>query len=100
MSSVFTNTSAVLDKEIFEGLGWQQFSKTVDDFFAYRGKILDAEGKPLEKYLGMKGYARFAQDYGGSGTRSNMSSVFTNTSAVLDKKIFELLGWKKFEENS
>ena len=98
MSSVFTNTSAVLDEEIFELLSWQRFTKTVDEFLAYRGKILDTEGVPFEKYLSMEGYARFTQEHGGAGTKSYMGSVFLNVSAILDKKIFKLLGWQTFSK--
>ena len=98
MASIFQNVSAVLDKEIFESLGWQQFQKTVDEFFAFRGKILDAEGNPFEQYLGMEGYAQFAQDHGGASTKSNMHSVFANVSAILDEETFRSLAWQQFSK--
>ena len=96
MGSIFEDASAVLDKTTFELLNWQQFSRTVEVFRAFRGKILDENGKPLEKYLGMEGYAQFSVDYVGVGVKSNMNSVFQDASAVLDKTTFELLNWQKF----
>ena len=96
MGSVFQDASAVLDKTTFELLNWQQFSRTVEVFRAFRGKILDENGKPLEKYLGMEGYAQFAVDYVGAGIESNMGSVFADASAVLGKTTFELLNWQQF----
>ncbi len=98
MQSVFQNVSAVLDKETFKRLKWQAFKKTVKDFRAYRGKILDADGNLLEKYVGMDGYAKFAQDHGGAGVKSNMQSVFQNVSAVLDKETFKRLKWQAFKK--
>ena len=96
MHSVFTDASAVLGKTTFELLNWHVFSRTVEDFRAFRGKILDENGKPLKEYLGMEGYARFAKEHGGAGDQSNMHSVFTDASAVLDKTTFELLNWHVF----
>ena len=100
MKSVFTDASAVLGKTTFELLNWQQFSKTVEVFRAFRGKILDENGEPFKKYLGMDGYARFAKEHGGAGIESNMASIFSNVSAVLGgkKEMNRLgLGWKKFQ---
>ena len=96
MGSVFQDASAVLGKTTFELLNWHVFSRTVEDFRAFRGKILDENGKPLEKYLGMEGYAQFAKEHGGAGDQSNMNSVFTDASAVLGKTTFELLNWHVF----
>ena len=96
MKSVFEDASAVLGEKTFKSLNWQEFSRTVEVFRAFRGKILDENGKPLEKYLGMEGYAQFAEDYGRAGIESNMKSVFADASAVLDKTTFELLNWQKF----
>ena len=96
MRSVFQDASAVLGKTTFELLDWQQFSRTVEVFRAFRGKILDESGKPFEKYKGMEGYAQFAVDYVGAGIESNMHSVFTDASAVLGEEAFKLLNWQKF----
>ena len=93
MGSVFQNVSAILDKETFEQLEWKYFNKTVEEFFAYPSKILDANGNPLEKYKGMEGYARFARNHGGSV----MMSTFKNASAVLDEETFKSLNWKIFQ---
>ena len=98
MGSVFTDASAVLGEEAFKLLNWQQFSRTVEDFRAFRGKILDENGEPFKKYLGMEGYARFAIDYVGAGVKSNMGSVFEDASAVLGKTTFELLNWQQFSK--
>ena len=76
MGSVFDKTSASLDKETFKRLNWQRFSRRVEDFRTFRGKILDENGRPLKKYMGMEGYARFAEEHGGAGIESNMGSVF------------------------
>ena len=96
MKSVFTDASAVLGEEIFKSLNWHVFSRTVEVFRAFRGKILDADGNPLERYLGMEGYARFAKEHGGAGDQSNMQSVFTDASAVLGEETFKLLNWQQF----
>ena len=96
MKSIFEDASSVLGEKIFKSLNWHVFSRTVEDFRAFRGKILDENGKPLEKYLGMEGYAQFAVDYVGAGIESNMRSVFQDASAVLGKTTFKLLDWQQF----
>ena len=98
MNLVFQDASAVLGKTTFELLNWHVFSRTVEDFRAFRGKILDENGKPLEKYLGMEGYAQFAKEHGGAGDQSNMNLVFQDASAVLGKTTFELLNWQQFSK--
>ena len=93
MNKTFLNVSAVLDKEVFKLLGWQQFHGFVEEFEELRGKILDEEGKLKEKYRDMPGYARFARDHYGR----DMNKTFLNVSAVLDKEVFKLLGWQSFQ---
>ena len=85
MQSIFNDVSSVLGEEIFKSLNWQRFSRTVEDFRAFRGKILDKNGRPLKKYKDMEGYAQFAIDYVGAGIKSNMNLVFQDASAVLGK---------------
>ena len=96
MTITFKNVSAVLDPSIFKGLGWQKFQGSVDEFTSLRGKILHPDGTLVTDYVGMDGYADFAEEY----YNSNMPAAFTNISAVLGgkKEIDRLnLGWKKFE---
>ena len=92
MKKTFQNVSAVLNREVFKLLGWQQFHGSVEEFEGLRGKILDEDGRLKENYRDMPGYARFARDHYGR----NMRKTFLNISAVLDKGVFKLLGWQRF----
>ena len=92
MLQVFINVSSVLDKAEFERLGWQQFQGTVPEFRAFRNKILNNNGSVREEYVGMEGYAFFAE----KETEGKMQKAFQNVSSVLDKAEFERLGWQGF----
>ena len=92
MQKAFQNVSSVLDKAEFERLGWQQFQGTVPEFRAFRNKILNNNGSVREEYVGMEGYAFFAE----KETEGKMQKAFQNVSSVLDKAEFERLGWQGF----
>ena len=95
MNRAFQNVSAVLDKDTFVKLGWQQFHGNTTEFEELAGKIM-TEGFLKEKYIGQEGYLKFAKEhYGGA-----MQKTFQNVSAVLDKEIFVKLGWQQFHGNT
>ena len=93
MQPAFINVSAVLSKKEMARLGWQQFQGTTADFRALRGKIYDFDGSPKPEYIGMEGYARFADRH----YEGKMQPAFINVSAVLSKKEMARLGWKLFK---
>ena len=93
MLKAFMNVSSVLSKSEFNNLGWQSFHGLVNEFRDLRGKILDESGKPKDKYLGMDGYALFAEDH----YEGNMEKAFKNVSSVLSKSEFNNLGWQQFQ---
>ena len=62
MDKTFKNVSAVLDDEVFDRLGWQQFQGNASEFQELIGKILNVNGSLKEEYLGQEGYLKFALD--------------------------------------
>ena len=93
MQKAFQNVSSVLDKVEFQKLGWQQFQGTVSEFRVLRDKIFKENGRVREEYVGMKGYALFAEDR----TEAKMQKAFQNVSSVLDKVEFQKLDWQQFQ---
>ena len=93
MRRAFLNVSVVLDKALFRRLGWQAFQGAVSEYEALKSQILNKEGELREEFIGMEGYARFAEQY----FESNMRKAFFNVSAVLDKALFRRLGWQYFQ---
>ena len=93
MRRIFLNVSAVLEKREMNRLGWQQFQGKTEDFFELRGKILNESGEPKKEYLGMKGYAAFADKH----YQGEMRRIFLNVSAVLEKREMNRLGWQQFQ---
>ena len=94
MQKTYINVSAVLAKSKMDQLKWRQFQGTTKRFSELRGNLLNEEGEPREKYTGMEGYVRFAdQNFEG-----DMLKTYINVSAVLGgaEAMQELgLGWKK-----
>ncbi len=95
MQVTFQNTSAVLEKSVFQKTNWQSFQGTVEDFRELKGKLLTLNGDIREEYKGMVGYAKFAEDH----YEGNMLKAFHNTSAVLEKSVFQTSGWRQFRRN-
>ena len=93
MQKAFKNVSSVLDKLKFADLDWQQFQGTVSEFMAFRNKILNKDGKVKEEYVGMDGYALFAEE----NMDGKMQKAFQNVSSVLDKLKFADLDWQQFQ---
>ena len=93
MQQAFMNTSAVLSKREMNNLGWQGFEGTVSEYLVTRNRIMDENGDPREEFLGMEGYAAFAEMY----HESRMERAFKNTSAVLSKREMDYLGWQGFQ---
>ena len=96
MKKTFKNVSAVLDDEVFEKLGWQQFHGSSEMFQELPNKILNANGTIKDEYIGQQGQLKFAAEHYGS----NMKKTFENVSAVLDDKIFKKLEWQQFKGSS
>ena len=93
MLQAFKNMSSVLDKLKFADLDWQGFQGNVPKFRAFRNKILNNNGKVREEYVGMDGYALFAEKY----MDGKMQQAFINVSSVLDKLKFADLDWQAFQ---
>ena len=94
MLKTYKNVSAVLDRSRMGQLKWQAFNGTTGEFSNLEGKLFEG-GKLREKYTGMDGYARFADQY----FEGMMQKTFTNVSAVLGgaKAMQVGLGWKGFQ---
>lgn len=92
MYRAFGNVSAVLDKLIFQKLGWQKFPGSVSEYKSLESRILDEEGQLKEEYKGMKGCALFSGEY----YEGDMSKAFLSVSAKLDKVQFKDLDWQHF----
>ena len=92
MQKTYKNISAVLDKGQMKQTGWQQFHGTTKEFKELRGKILDEDGNVKFKYVGMEGYAVFADTY----FTGDMHKTYLNISAVLDKGQMNQTGWQSF----
>ena len=90
MHKAYINTSAILDKKRFQELGWEAFIGTVSEYKELRAKILDVKGELRLEYKGMEGYALFSERH----FFGNMHKAYINTSAILDKKRFQELGWE------
>ena len=93
MQQAFKNTSAVLSKREMNELGWQGFKGTAHEYRVTRNRIVDENGNLLEKFLGMEGYAAFAEEY----HESRMQPAFINISAVFSKREMDKLGWQQFQ---
>ena len=99
MLKAYQNISAILDKKEFKELGWQAFHRTTSNYRKLKEKIVDEDEQIRTEYLGMEGYAVFAdRHYAG-----NMLKAYMNISSILGgvKKTRELgLGWKIFPGNA
>ena len=92
MKKTYLNVSAVLDKRKMKESGWRQFQGTTKEFKALRNKILDQKKHIKPEYLGMDGFAQFADTFYGG----NMHKTYINISVVLDKKTKQQLNWQFF----
>ena len=78
MLRTYKNISAVLDKELMRKLGWQQFQGTTKEYKKLRELILDNQGNIKSEYIGMDGYASFANTH----FKGDMQKTYSNISAV------------------
>ena len=95
MDYVFQLVSKQLGKVRFKKLGWQEFFGSTRRFRKLRSLILDENGNVREEFVGMEGYARFAdQEFSGDMNEAyfNISSVLGGVSSGLMKR----LGWQGF----
>ena len=93
MFKTYKNVSAFLDKWVLKKSGWQIFQGSTQEFRALKDQILDHQGNFKETYLGMEGYARFADEF----YKGDLFKAFTNMSAVLDKQVLKKSGWQIFQ---
>ena len=96
MNYVFQTVYNLLSKEEKKELGWQQYQGRAPDYKELRSKIVNEEGQVRLEYIGMEGYALFAErEFSG-----DMKKTYVSVSSVLGgvKKTRELgLGWKIFK---
>ena len=93
MVKTYNNISASLDKKQMLKLNWRQFQGTTEEFKRLRALILNQEGNIKIQYLGMKGYARFADKY----YKGDMVKTYNSISASLDKQQMLKLNWRQFQ---
>ena len=74
--------SAVLSKREMDELGWQMFYGTAHEYRITRSRIVDENGNLREEFLGMEGYAAFAEKY----HESRMRQAFVNISASFEQE--------------
>ena len=95
MLKTYRNVSAVLDKKQMKELGWQAYHGRVPEYRKLRAKILDQNGVVRPEYIGMEGYALFAErEFSG-----DMQKTYANVSAILDTKQMKELGWQQYQGN-
>ena len=87
MHKAFTNVSAVLTKQEFNVLDWQVYFGKASDFREERSRVL---GK--EEFKGVEGYVLYAERF----YEGDMKKTFTNVSAVLTKKEFNVFEWQQY----
>ena len=93
MARAFQNVSAVLLKVEMKELGWQQYQGTVKQFREERGRLFNEQGRLRNEFIGMEGYARYAETH----HDSQMARAFRNISAVLSKAEMKELGWQQYQ---
>ena len=92
MLKTYKNVSAILDTKEMKELDWQQYQGRVSEYRKLRVKILDQNGRLRPEYIGMEGYALFAErEFSGE-----MLKTYRNVSAILDKKQMKELGWQQY----
>ena len=93
MQKTYINVSSVLGKKEMNELGWQSYQGRVSEYKELRFKILDEGGQVRQEYIGMEGYALFAErEFFG-----DMKKTYENVSSVLGKKEMNELGWQKYQ---
>ena len=93
MQKTYVNVSAILDTKQMKELGWQAYLGRVSEYRELRAKILDQNGELRPEYIGMEGYALFAeQEFSGE-----MLKTYVNVSAILNKKQMKVLGWQGYQ---
>ena len=93
MLRAFKNVSAVLSKVEMKELGWQQYQGTAREFREERGRLFNEQGGLKEEFIGMEGYARYAETH----HDSQMLRAFINVSAVISTAEMKKLSWKQFQ---
>ena len=93
MLRAFKNVSAVLSKAEMRELGWQDYHGTVKEFQEERSRVLNEQGRLREEFIGLEGYARYAETH----HDSQMQRAFQNVSVVLSKVEMKELGWQQYQ---
>ena len=98
MFKTYKNISSILggsSSRLMKKLGWQEFNGRTEIFRKLRSLILDENGNVREKFMGMEGYVRFAdQEF-----RGDMFKTYLNISSVLGgakSEFMQKLDWRVF----
>ncbi len=92
MIKTFTNISAIFGVKKIQEAGWSIFNGTTQDVYQIRNGILDKNGNVIKDYIGMQGFALFAEFY----FNKNMSKTFRNVNVAIGKNNFQNLRWQYF----
>ena len=93
MQKAYKNVSAVLSESEKKSLNWQQYQGNIKEFRGERSRILDEIGNIKKEYQGLKGYARYTDEF----YVGKMQKAYQNVSAVLSKEDMKDLSWKQFK---
>ncbi len=92
MIKTFINISAVFGAKKVKEIGWKFFNGTTKDVRHIQNTLLDTNGHIVKDYIGMSGFALFAEFY----FNNNMSKTFRNVKVVIGVNKFKDLKWKIF----
>ena len=93
MARAFANVSTVLSKVEMKELGWQRYEGSVNSFRKERGRLFSEQGELREEFIGLEGYARYAEKH----HDSQMARAFQNVSVVISKAEMKKLGWQTYQ---
>lgn len=89
----YENIKAVLEPDAFEELGWQRHLGSFRDLQRERERVLDDNGQPKSRYIGLAGSGRYAADY---YRKKGLQRAYENVKAVLTPAEFKKLNWRLF----
>ncbi len=97
MIKTYKSVSAVLDKEVFKKLQWQEYRGSADEFKKEKAQILNENGELKSEYIGIEGLVLYAKTYYiNDKGEAHIEKAYSNVSAVLDKEVFKKLQWQKY----
>ncbi len=92
MTKAFINVSAVFGREMVKKIGWHQFNGTSQEARDVKSELLNSNGNIKSTYIGMQGFALFAEFY----FKNDMNKTYRNVLAAIGKKHLKQLKWKSF----